>query len=63
MKELKVIVRKSKNNNYMYATLVGDLGYKEVSLSFDRYLCADLVGVTVEELLSTEGTYKINIEG
>lgn len=61
MKELKVIVRKSKNNDYMYATLVGDLGYKEVNLSFDRYLCADLVGVTVEELLSTEGTYKVNI--
>lgn len=62
MKELKVIVKKGKNEK-LYSALVAELGYRTAFLSFDRNLCAELLGISVIELLSEEGEYKINIGG
>lgn len=62
MKELKVIVKTGKNGN-LYTALVAELGYRTAYLSFDRNLCAELVGVSVPELMSGEGTYQITIGG
>lgn len=62
MKGLKVVVKVGKNGN-LYTALVADLGYRKAYLSFERYLCAELVGVTLAELMSGEGEYEINIGG
>lgn len=62
MLTLKVIVKQGKNGK-LYSALVAELGYRTAYLSFDRNLCAELVGVSVPELMSSEGTYQINIGG
>lgn len=55
-KELKVIVKIGKNEK-PYTALVMDLGYRQAFLSFDRNLCAELVGVSITELMS-----EVNVE-
>ena len=62
MLELKVVVKKSKNGK-LYSALLADLGYRIAFLSFDRNLCAELLGMSVIDLLSEEREYKINIGG
>ena len=59
---LKVIVKKGKNSK-LYSALVAELGYRTAYLSFDRNLCAELLGMSVIDLLSEEREYKINIGG
>ena len=62
MLELKVIVKKGKNGK-LYSALIADLGYRNAYLSFDRNLCAEVLGMSVIDLLSEEREYKINIGG
>ena len=62
MLELHVIVKKGKNGK-LYSALVADLGYRLAHLSFDRNLCAELLGLSVVDMLSEEHEYKIDIGG
>lgn len=49
---MKILVRSfisKKTGNPCFA-LVADLKYREAFLSFDKYLCAEILGISVEEL-------------
>lgn len=50
-------VAKSEKTGKMYACLVCDLGYRMVNISFDTNLCAELLGVSIKDLLSEIKTY------
>ena len=58
-RELKVVVKNGKNGK-PYTALVMDLGYRQAFLSFDRDLCAELLGVSVLDLMSeVDVEYKV----
>lgn len=58
-KELKVVVKNGKNGK-PYTALVMELGYRQAFLSFDRNLCAELLRVSVPDLMSEiDVEYKI----
>lgn len=58
MNKLKVVVKLNKDNK-KYAALVCDLGYTQKYLSFDSYLCAEILGITVRELMETPSEWVI----
>lgn len=55
-RELKVVVKNGKNGK-PYTALVMELGYRQAFLSFDRNLCAELLGISVPDLMS-----EVNVE-
>lgn len=50
-KNLKVTVQKNKNKEGKeYVVMSVDLGYRKAAITFDRYLIAEICGISVKEL-------------
>lgn len=50
-KNLKVMVQKNKNKEGKeYIVMQVDLGYREAAITFDRWLIAELLGMSIKEL-------------
>lgn len=59
MNKFKIVVKNNKAGK-KYSALVCDLGYTQKFLSFDSYLCAEILGITVRELMETCSEYIIS---
>lgn len=59
MNKIKVVVKNNKAGK-KYAALVCDLGYTQKYLSFDSYLCAEILGITVRELMESSSEWVIS---
>ena len=59
MNKLKVVIKNNKDGK-KYAALVCDLGYTQKYLSFDSYLCAEILGISVRELMESVSEWVIS---
>lgn len=59
MNKLKVLIKNNKDGK-KYAALVCDLGYTQKYLSFDSYLCAEILGISVRELMESVSEWVIS---
>lgn len=60
MKKLFIKVAKGKNDQN-YSALCVDMGYCIKYLSFDRYTCAEILNMSVADLLSEVKEYELCI--
>lgn len=47
---MKLYIEKRKKNDYMYAVLVYDVGYKKIALSVDKLTICEVAGITPAQL-------------
>lgn len=53
--------RLNKKGDAYFDVIYADLGYRQIFLTFDRSVIAELLGKSVSELYSVEGGYKLEI--
>ena len=57
-----VMLRTSQKTGKLYAALYADLGYTQKPISFDRYLIAELLKVSVVDLMCMAVDERIPLE-
>lgn len=56
----KIVIGIGKNSNKKYSALVCDLGYRKAFCNFDTQLCAELLNMTIPDMMNLSvGEYEI----